>query len=97
MQSEFSKLLVDWRVGDPIVENKTYLVTIKTVFDHDWQFHLLTSILNKYTFNEEYALFFTNHEITILNKMWENISMPPFVEAAEIVASWLSLQHELNL
>ena len=72
-------------------------ITIKTMFDHDWQFHLLTSVFNKYTYDEEYALFFTNHDITIVNKMWENIDVPPFVEAAEIVASWVNLQRELNL
>ena len=67
------------------------------MYVHDWKFHLLTSVFNKYTYDEEYALFFTNHEITIVNKMWENIDVPPFVEAAEIVASWVNLQRELNL
>lgn len=106
MNDGLAQLVATWEWGSYELEDDKRYVYVVTLFDHDFEYHILVSEFPKVDSGLSgkggtmYSLWFagTDVDVPVLVREWEQVGQlpPPFIEAATVVEEWYSLKMSLN-
>lgn len=83
-----ASLVAQWQYGTCVIENDDTYMEVVTLYDHDYECHILFREYDRASHKSGYSLWFLGvHIDASFVKRWD-CSHPPFVQSASIVEDW---------